>query len=98
MAKCEKRETIVETVVLSMSEEEAVAVRDVLGRVRGNSKKSRRSLTDEVWGSLAVVVPRHDLSRPADLEGTLLFKDSKQKQDAEEVVEVGRCFVDSESL
>jgi len=83
MARCEMKETVVREVILSMSEEEALVVRDVLWRVHGSATKSRRGFAKKVWMSLDGVASGRGIGRPDDLEGSLNFEDSEQEQDAD---------------
>ena len=84
MAKCEMKATIVNEVILSMSEQEAQALQDVLGSVEGSKQMSRRRFTDKVWASMVDVLPNRNPGCSADLVGVLRFLDAEEKQETEE--------------
>jgi len=84
MVKCEVKATIVNEVILSMSEQEAQALQDVLGSVEGSKQMSRRRFTDKVWASMVDVLPNRNPGCSADLVGVLRFLDAEEKQETEE--------------
>ena len=60
--------------ILSLSEDEARTLRDILGRVGGDPNYSRRKHKQVIFNALYDELGWDD---PPDLIGTLLFKDDK---------------------
>jgi len=84
-----KTETVVTTVyTLELSQDEAIALVDVLSRIGGSPNSSRRGLTHNIYEGLvaAGVLPvvkmdNYDGFYPEDLEGHMVFIANKPRLD-----------------
>lgn len=88
-----KTETIVTNVyTLELSQDEAIALVDVLSRIGGPPKSSRRGLTSNIYDGLvaAGVLPvvkmdNYDGFYPEDLEGHMVFSVNKPRLDPKKI-------------
>jgi len=84
-----KTETVVTTVyTLELSQDEAIALVDILSRISGPPDSSRRGLASNIYEGLVAtgVLPvfkmdNYDGSRPEDLEGHMVFSVNKPRLD-----------------